>query len=115
MARTGTEPCSRAARHSAEYLAEGLGYVWVKKVGAPPGTTVVLELEGSAPFAFEVREGRGTRTAEVPAEPTVRLRADLDAWIRLAGGRCAPEPGGFSAEGDPALVERLLANLATTP
>ena len=42
---------SPAARHTAEYLAESLGYVLAKRVGAPAGTTAVLEMEGSAPFA----------------------------------------------------------------
>lgn len=107
---------SPAARHTADYLSEGLGHVWAKRVGAPAGSTVVLELEGSAPYAFAIAEnGRGTRLAEPPAEPTVRLRSDLESYVRLAGGRCAPEPGGLSAEGDPELAERLLARLATTP
>ena len=49
-----TEP----ARHTAEYLAESLGFVLAKKVGAEPGTTLVLEMEGSEPFAFTVEIGR---------------------------------------------------------
>ena len=60
---------SAPARHTAEYLAESLGYVLGKKVGAPVGTSLVLDMEGSAPFAFEIDDnGRGQRLT-APAEP----------------------------------------------
>ncbi|WP_298520860.1 maleylpyruvate isomerase family mycothiol-dependent enzyme, partial [uncultured Nocardioides sp.] len=62
---------SPPAKHTAEYLAEGLGYVLAKKVGAPVGTSVVLDLAGSPPFAFEIDDnGRGQ------LDPGVALRAD---------------------------------------
>ena len=103
------------ARHTAEYLAEGLGYVLGKKVGAPVGTSLVLDMEGSAPFAFEIDEnGRGQRVPE-PAGPTVTLHMDRESFIRLAGGRCAAEPGKVTVDGDPDLGEQVLASLATTP
>jgi uncharacterized protein (TIGR03083 family) len=107
---------SPAARHTAEYLAEGLGYVLAKRVGAAPGTTVVLEMEGSAPYAFAVDDnGRGQRVDAAPAAPTTTLRMDREAFIRLAGGRCDPEPGTVSIEGDEELGRQLLDRLATTP
>jgi uncharacterized protein (TIGR03083 family) len=107
---------SPAARHTAEYLAESLGYVLAKRVGAPAGTTVVLELEGSAPYAFAVSDaGRGERLPDAPQDPAVLLRMDRDAFIRLAGGRCEPEPGSFSVEGDQELGGRILDAIATTP
>lgn len=107
---------SPAARHTAEYLAESLGYVLAKRLGAPAGTTAVLEMEGSAPFAYAVNDaGRGERLSGVPGEPTVRLRMDREAFIRLAGGRCEPEPGTVEVEGDQDLGQRLLDALATTP
>jgi uncharacterized protein (TIGR03083 family) len=106
---------SPAAKHTAEYLAEGLGYVLAKKVGAPVGTTLVLELAGSPVHAFEVSpDGRG-RPIAPPDSPTVTLRMDRESFVRLAGGRCAPEPGGVSWAGDTELAERVLDNLATTP
>ena len=61
------------ARHTAEYLAESLGYVLGKKVGAPTGTSLVLDMEGSAPFAFEVDDERPR-----PAAPRAAERADGD-------------------------------------
>ncbi len=107
---------SAAARHTADYLAESLGYVLAKRVGAAPGTSVVLEMEGHAPYCFAVNDaGRGERLPTPPAEPTVWLRMDREAFIRLAGGRCAPEPGTVEASGDDALAQRVLDAMATTP
>lgn len=104
------------ARHSAEYLAEALGYVLVKKAGAPAGTTLVLHMAGSEPYAFVVNEaGRGERLPEPPVDPTVTLRMDRESFIRLAGGRCAAEPGAVTVEGDQGLGDRVLGSLATTP
>jgi uncharacterized protein (TIGR03083 family) len=106
---------SAPARHTAEYLAESLGYVLGKKVGAPAGTSLVLDMAGSAPFAFEIDDnGRGQRVAP-PAEPTVTLHMDRESFIRLAGGRCAAEPGHVTVHGDRDLGDRVLAALATTP
>jgi uncharacterized protein (TIGR03083 family) len=103
------------ARHTAEYLAESLGFVLGKKVGAQTGTSLVLDMAGSAPFAFEIDDnGRGQRVA-VPDEPTVTLHMDRESFIRLAGGRCAAEPGRVTVDGDQELGERVLASLATTP
>ena len=83
---------------------------------AAAGTTVVLELEGSAPYAFTVNDaGRGERLGEGPADPDVLLRMDREALIRLAGGRRDPEPGTMSVAGDEALAGRILDAMATTP
>jgi uncharacterized protein (TIGR03083 family) len=104
------------ARHSAEYLAESLGFVLGKKVGAASGTSLVLDMAGSAPFAFVVNDaGRGERLPSPPPEPTVTLRMDRESFIRLAGGRCAAEPGAVAVEGDQDLGARVLAAMATTP
>jgi uncharacterized protein (TIGR03083 family) len=106
---------SAPAKHTAEYLAESLGYVLGKKVGASAGTSLVLDLQGSAPFAFEIDDnGRGQRIAP-PADPTATLRMDRESFIRLAGGRCDAEPGKVTVEGDDELGARVLASLATTP
>lgn len=103
------------AQHTADYLAESLGYVLAKKAGAPAGTTLRLDLAGSDPVAFEVGEdGRG-RQVDPPAAPTVTLRMDRESFIRLAGGRCAAEPGGVTVEGDQELGERIVGVMATTP
>jgi uncharacterized protein (TIGR03083 family) len=104
------------ARHTAEYLAETLGFVLGKKVGAPPGTTLVLEMEGSDPVAFTVNDaGRGQQLPEAPGDPSVCLHMDRESFIRLVGGRCPAEPGAVTVTGDQDLGERVVANLATTP
>ena len=107
---------SAPARHTAEYLAETLGFVLGKKVGAPTGTSLVLDMAGSEPYAFTINDaGRGERLPAPPGEPTVTLRMDRESFIRLAGGRCDAEPGAISVEGDQDLGERVVAALATTP
>ena len=104
------------AKHTAEYLAESLGYVLGKKVGAPTGTSLVLDMEGSAPFAVAIDEnGRGQRLPQPPEEPTATLHMDRESFIRLAGGRCGAEPGRVTVDGDQDLGARVLARLATTP
>jgi uncharacterized protein (TIGR03083 family) len=107
---------SPAAQHTADYLAESLGMVLAKRVGAPAGTTVVLELEGSDPVAFGVNESRrGERLARVPDDPSVRLTMDRESFILLAGGRRAPEPGAIRVEGDERLGTQVIDTLAVTP
>ena len=43
------------------------------------------------------------------------LRMDRESFIRLAGGRCEPEPGTVDVTGDQVLGERIVDALATTP
>ena len=107
---------SPAARHTADYLAESLGFVVAKRVGAPPGTTVVLEVTGSDPLAFGVTDaGRGEPLAGLPAEPTVGLSMDRESFILLAGGRRAPEADSVAVTGDAGLGKRIVDTLAVTP
>jgi uncharacterized protein (TIGR03083 family) len=107
---------SPAAKHTAEYLAESVGFVVAKRVGAPAGTTVVVEIAGSTPIAFTVNDnGRGEQLAEIPADPTVRVVTDREAFIVLAGGRRTPEPGSVVVTGDTMLGQKILDTLAVTP
>jgi uncharacterized protein (TIGR03083 family) len=107
---------SPAAQHTADYLSESLGMVVAKRVGAPPDTTVVLDLEGSDPVAFGVNEsGRGEQLPVPPDEPTVRLSMDRESFILLAGGRRAPDPGAIRIDGDDQLGQRIVDTLAVTP
>ena len=107
---------SPAAKHTADYLAESVGFVLAKRVGAPAGTTVVLEVAGSDPVAYTVNDaGRGERLAEIPAEPTVALSTDRESFIEIAGGRRTPEAGSVVVTGDTHLGHQLLDTLAVTP
>ncbi|MEI5674357.1 MULTISPECIES: maleylpyruvate isomerase family mycothiol-dependent enzyme [unclassified Nocardioides] len=104
---------SAAARHTADYLAEGLGYVLVKKVGAAPETVVVLEIEGHEPVAWTVtRTGRGEPLPVVRHGADATLRMDRESFICLAGGRRAAP---VEIEGDTELGQRVVDALATTP
>ncbi|MGZ4445898.1 MAG: maleylpyruvate isomerase family mycothiol-dependent enzyme [Nocardioides sp.] len=104
------------AQHTADYLLESLGVVLAKRVGAPAGTTLVVEVDGSAPAAVVVDDtGRGRRLPESPAAPTVRLAMDRESWTVLAGGRRTPEEGAVRVEGDADLARAVLAHLAITP
>lgn len=107
---------SAAAKHTSDYLAEAFGYVLAKKVGAPSGTTAVLEVGNDVPLGFAVGDtGRGERLDAPPAEPTVRLAMDRESFIVLAGGRRATAPDSVRVEGDQELGRRIIERMATTP
>jgi uncharacterized protein (TIGR03083 family) len=107
---------SPAAVHTAEYLAESLGFVLAKRVGAPSGTVVALEIEGHEPAAYGVNDaGRGERLAEPPATPSVTITTDRESFIVLAGGRRVPPDEAVRLSGDVELGRRVLDTLAVTP
>ena len=107
---------SAPAQHTADYLLEGMGMVLARRAGAAPGSTLVMEVAGSAPVGFGVSDsGRGSALAEVPHEPTVRLGMGREAFVLLAGGRRTPPDGAVAVTGDVALGERSLAGMAITP
>ncbi len=105
-----------AAVHTADYLAESLGFVLVKRGGAGAGTTAVLEIDGHSPAAVGVDDhGRGRSVDVVPADPTARLAMSRETFILLAGGRRPAEPGAVALSGDTDLGARVVAGLAVTP
>ncbi|KAB2812461.1 maleylpyruvate isomerase family mycothiol-dependent enzyme [Pimelobacter simplex] len=105
-----------AARHTAEYLAEGFGFVIGKRIAPPAGTTAVLDVAGSEPVAVLVGDdGRAQRLPDVPAAPTVALSMDRESFIVLAGGRRPAAEGAVTVSGDQELGRRVVARLATTP
>lgn len=107
---------STPAHHTVAYLAEGLGYVVAKRVGAAPGTTVTLELTGADPLGFAVNDaGRGERLSTPPAAPDVVLRTSPETYVVLAGGRRPVPAGAVQLSGDQDLGARIVDNLATTP
>ena len=107
---------SPAARHTADYLLESVPYVLAKRVGAPPGTSAVLAVEGSEPVTAVVDEdGRGALRPDRPASPTVLLEMDRETFVLIAGGRRTAPAGAVRMSGDPGLGGRLLEALAVTP
>lgn len=104
------------AQHTADYLAEGFGYVVGKRVRPQIGTTAVLSVEGSTPVAVEIGEDeRAHRLTVEPEAPTVRLVMGRETFIVLAGGRRPVEDGAIRVEGDQDLGRQIVDRLATTP
>ncbi len=104
------------ARHTTDYLLEGMGMVLAKRAAAASGSTLVVEVDGSSPVAFGISDsGRGGALPEVPADPTVRLRMDRETFIVLAGGRRTAADVNVAVTGDEDLAARILAGMALTP
>ena len=104
---------SPAGKHTADYLLESLPFVLAKRAGAPPGTTVRVEVEGSDPVVARVGDdGRGT-LADASTAADATLRMGREAWIVLAGGRRTPSD--VEVSGDEAVARLVLANAGVTP
>ena len=104
--------------HALRHLAGALPFVVGKRVGAPTGTSVVVDVTGeqSATFTAAVGEdGRAKPLAEAPVDPTARISMDFETFIVLLGGRRTPDQVSVKVEGDVALAKAVLANLAVTP
>ncbi|RYP85346.1 maleylpyruvate isomerase family mycothiol-dependent enzyme [Nocardioides guangzhouensis] len=104
---------SVAAQHTADYLVESLGLVVGKRVAPPAGTTVVLDVAGSAPYAVRVGDDGRARPVDPPAHPTVRIRLDREDFVVVAGGRRAPTRAEVT--GDEELGRAVLDSFAVTP
>lgn len=108
---------SPGAVHSAAVYAKSLPFVLGKKVGAPSGTSVVVEITGAQPavLAAQVGEdGRGAALDRLPEKPTARLVVDFEDWITLVGGRRTADQVEVEVHGDAALARQLLDNLGVT-
>jgi uncharacterized protein (TIGR03083 family) len=108
---------SPGAVHTAGAYAKSLPFVLGKKVGAPAGTTVVLEVTGQHPQVLAAAVGENRRGASVDSldgEPTARIVMDFETWILLAGGRCGPDDVEVEVHGDADLGRRVLDNLGVT-
>jgi uncharacterized protein (TIGR03083 family) len=104
-----------AAVHTADYLAESLGFVVGKRAQAPAGSTVRLEIAEHAPYAVTVGDDGRARPGDLATEPSACLAMDREAFILLAGGRRQPAPGAVALSGDADLARRVLDALAVTP
>jgi uncharacterized protein (TIGR03083 family) len=99
-------------------LTLGLGRAVVKGAKAPDGSLITLDLTGpvTRQVHVSVAGGRGSVLDEVSAEPTTVIRMHSGLFARLRGGRATADrhPGEVVVEGDTALGERLVHNLAFT-
>jgi uncharacterized protein (TIGR03083 family) len=101
-------------------LSGSLGFVVGKRVGAPEGSTVVVELEPplGRRLAVAVAGGRAGGV-EAPESPSVRIRTDGETWMRLSTGRIsaadAVGAGRIAFDGDAPLGQAVVEQLNVTP
>lgn len=106
------------AAHALRHLSGALPFVVGKRVSAPAGTSVVVEVTGEQPATFTAavgEDGRATPLAEEPADPTARIAMDFETFTLLLGGRRTPDRVSTTVTGDTHLGAAVLANLAVTP
>ncbi|MFC8386079.1 maleylpyruvate isomerase N-terminal domain-containing protein [Nocardia sp. NPDC057272] len=117
IGRSVAEGGARAEAAFAE-LTIGLGRAVVKGAKAPDGSLIRLDLTGpvTRQVHLSVAGGRGSVLDEVSDEPTTVIRVNSGLFARLRGGRTTADrhPGEVVVEGDTALGERLVRNLAFT-
>lgn len=104
---------SAPAKHAADYLLESLPMIVGKRVAPPAGTTVLVAVEGSEPYAVSVGDdGRAHPMPNPPGHPTVQLSMGREDFIVLAGGR--REATDVAIDGDPKLAEQIIDAMAVT-
>ncbi|RYE80540.1 MAG: maleylpyruvate isomerase family mycothiol-dependent enzyme [Myxococcales bacterium] len=104
---------SPAADHVIGVFGASLPMVLGKRVGAEPGTSVVLDVDGREFGAVVGDDGRAT--AEVVADPTVRITLSAEDYVVRAGGRRGVDAVAPTYAEDDALGQRVVENLAVTP
>jgi len=107
------------AETAIDKVAASAGYVVGKKAAAPDGATVVFDVRGPvARIVPVVVEGRARVLDEAPADPTVRLVLDTEAYNALGCGRWtgqhALDSDRATIEGDTELGRRILDSMAFT-
>ncbi len=101
------------AEHAFGRHSGAIPFVVGKKVGAPDGTTVVIDVEGLGTVAVGVEGKRANLLSNVPAQPDVRLSMDLETFNRLCCGRgeTTGVASGVKIEGDEDLGARVVQNM----
>ncbi len=88
-----------------------------REAKAPDGSTVIFVLDGaiSRRYALSVEVGRGRHMPTEPAEPTVLLDFDTEAFHLLTAGRITPkrviDEARVGIEGDAAMGRAILASM----
>lgn len=111
---------SPGALITRDLLLAGLAKVVAREAGAPPGTAVVVDVQGPVEFLRTVRvdaEGRGSVDGSPSLGPAVTLSLDWETYVRLAAGRVRHQDVGdrVKTEGDAELAQAILDNFAVTP
>lgn len=104
---------SAPARHTCNYMLEGLGAIVGKRVAPAAGTTVVMAVSGSDDRAVAVGDDGRATVVDVPWNPTVKISMDRSSFIVMAGGR--QTPGDVEFQGDATLGQSVVDAFRTTP
>lgn len=106
---------SPAAVHTMKVLGSSLPMVLGKRVGAPVGTSVLVNVP-DAGLSFGARVGEDGRAERViPEAPTATLILSPQDFIVLVGGRRTPDAVDAAVEGDATLAHAVMAAMAVTP
>ena len=117
LRRPGHEsgPCAEAAIDEVE---RALGYIIGKQVGAPPGSSVTIELTGPVKRTIHVLvDDRAKVVDHLRSRATATVSLSSSLFMRLAGGRAdslTNRLGTLSFEGDLDLAQKVVTNLAFT-
>jgi uncharacterized protein (TIGR03083 family) len=103
--------------HGLRHLGRSLPFVLGKKVGAPAGTSVVLDITGEHPAVLAAAVGDDGRATSIspPSDPTTGIAMNFETFMILASGRRSPDQVTTTTSGDSDLAAAVLANLAVTP
>ena len=103
----------QAARVTVGLMADGLGYVWVKRAHAEPGDVLHFVVPDWVDAWIGVGEdGRGRAVA--PGSPTTTVTMTPMAYLRLASGR-GGDPASATVAGDAGLGQRVVSGLNVSP
>jgi uncharacterized protein (TIGR03083 family) len=106
-----------AAAFVQDVFGHALPYVLAKRVGASPGTSMVVDVTGpvSAVYAVAVNdERRGVAIDGDDIEPSVRLTLSTETFAMLAAGRRDPDELPVTVTGDAALGNQILGAMTVT-
>ncbi|WP_159481838.1 maleylpyruvate isomerase family mycothiol-dependent enzyme [Streptomyces caniferus] len=111
---------SPGAYVTRDLLVKALPGIVAKRAQAPADSAVVFDVSGPLEFLRTVRldaEGKATIDGSVSLGPTVTLALDWDTFHQLACGRVRPAAVAeqIKIDGDNALAQSILDNLAVTP
>jgi uncharacterized protein (TIGR03083 family) len=113
-------------RVTLDRMEASMPYVLGKRVGAPPGTTLRLDVDGplgrTVQLVVRTRDDgstRATSTDVLDGTPTGALRLDQEGFVRRACGRASAEATiarrGTTVAGDHGLVEAFVDAMVVVP